>query len=226
MNLCKLDHAHKHGQANCYDAGGCRCTPCRDGNSARSRHIRRLKAYGQWEGIVPALGSQRRIQGLQVLGFTFDQIAEAANANRHTVWRVLTEKTVEPKTRDRINKAYKTLLRNPTGGASKRTAILSKRKGYVSPFAWEDIDADLRPVDAVVGAIVDDVAVTIALTGTRVALTADERRAAVTKLHAEKWSDPLIAETLHCASETVQRDRRKLGLDAWPYDQLEKRGAA
>lgn len=145
--LCNLTHPHKHGGANCYDVGKCRCASCTDGNSARTRHRRRLKAYGQWEGLVNSTGSQRRIQGLQLLGFTFDQIGAAAGVNRNTVWRVLIEQTIEPKTRDRINVAFKELLRTPDAGLSKRTARLSKAKGYVSAYAWDDIDTDSEPAD-------------------------------------------------------------------------------
>jgi hypothetical protein len=140
--LCNLNHTHKHGGANCYDIGKCRCTPCRTGNSTRTRQRRRLKAYGRWEGLIPAIGTQRRIQGLQVLGFTFDQIGAAAGFNRNTVWRVLNEDTVEARTRDRITAAHKALLRTPTAGASPRTARQSKAKGYVSPFAWDDDQID------------------------------------------------------------------------------------
>lgn len=183
-------------------------------------------AYGRNEGRVDPRGTQRRIQGLQLLGWRADHIGDAAHGMKaEVVRRTLTATWVQAGTRDRIRHATTVLLKHGAG-PSEITAHRSRVKKWVPLMAWDAIDTDLRPAETVTGVTVDDIAVTIALTGTRVALTATERRAAVTKLHAEKWSDPLIAETLHCASETVQRDRRKLGLDAWPYYELEKRGAA
>jgi hypothetical protein len=146
-DLCRLNHPHNHGGSNCYDTGKCRCRPCRDGNSSRTRRIRRLKAYGQWESQVDPTGTIRRIRGLQVLGFTMDQIGAAAGFNRNTVWRIQREKWIEVPTRDRIDAAYRELMRNPTEGKSRRTANSAKAKGWLSPFAWDDIDSDAEPVN-------------------------------------------------------------------------------
>jgi hypothetical protein len=140
-DMCSLPHTHNHGGSHCYDTGKCRCTPCRHGNSSRTRRIRRLKAYGQWESHIDPTGTIRRIRGLQVLGFTMDQIGAAAGFNRNTVWRIQREKWIEAATRDRIDAAYRELMRNPTQGKSKRTANSAKAKGWLSPFAYDDIDA-------------------------------------------------------------------------------------
>jgi hypothetical protein len=48
----------------------------------------------------------------------------------------------------------------------------------------------------------------------------------VLRLHRERWSDGRIADTIGCASKTVERIRDELGLEAFDQNELRDRGAA
>jgi hypothetical protein len=74
--------------------------------------------------------------------------------------------------------------------------------------------------------LIDDVAVDLAIRGEAVKLTAAERRVAVTRLHAERWSDKRIAATLHIVDRTVLRIRQDLGLQAFDFSEIRQVDAA
>lgn len=74
--------------------------------------------------------------------------------------------------------------------------------------------------------LIDDVAVDLAIRGEAVKLTVAERRVAVTRLHAERWSDKRIAATLHIVDRTVLRIRQELGLEAFEFSEIRQVDAA
>ena len=148
--ICPPDHKHAE-TTSCIKNHGCACTPCQDGERARhtpqQRQRRRLKAYGLYEGRVPALGTQRRIQGLLYLGWTLAHIGEIAGVSYGAVGNIFKRETIEPETRDYVSKAFAQLIAKGTG-PSPITRRRARARGYVSPFAWDDIDYDDKPVYA------------------------------------------------------------------------------
>jgi hypothetical protein len=225
---CPPDHKHAETQY-CYDFHRCRCDDCVTTRMAGRRRRYRQIAYGRHEGMVPALGTQRRIQGLQVLGWTCANIGDAAGGMaKRQVATTLTRDVVHPNTRDRINAAYLLLLRRGNGGC-EMVARQARVKGWVSPFAWDNIDTDATPADvATDSADIDEVRVWNAVNGParRHRLTTLERRECVRILWARRWTDRKIAEQIGCADATVLRIRERLELAAWPYGELIKRGEA
>lgn len=142
---CPDDHKHGANQ-NCYLHHRCRCDSCRTEHAARERNRRRMKAYGRHEGRVDPRGTQRRIQGLQILGWRAQEIGDAANGMRQEVVREILKATwVQAATRDRIRQATETLLAQGTG-PSPITARRAKAKGWVPVHAYDDIDNDNAPV--------------------------------------------------------------------------------
>lgn len=137
----------RHGTTRGFHAG-CRELCCR-------RAIARYEKQGKFNkanGIaraVPAIGAQRRIQALMTLGWHSTDIAEAVGwAHRNHVLRVLKGQSgrpctwVERKTHDRIAEVYERLSmtfpeRTPVRA---RTATIARRKGWLPPLAWDDID--------------------------------------------------------------------------------------
>ncbi len=145
--ICPSEHKHA-ATSTCRKNHGCECDRCRQADkhrhTTRQRSLRRRKAYGQYEGRVPALGTHRRIQGLQYLGWTFTHIGEIAGVSYGAVGNIFKRDTVEPETRDYIVKAFAQLIAKGQG-PSHITRQRARRNGYVSPFAYNDIDHDERP---------------------------------------------------------------------------------
>jgi len=144
---CNFEHEHAHGTRTvCYHYGGCRCEPCVTAMSAKRRKHYRQMAYGRYDaGHLDPTGTRRRIQGLMFLGWRTEDIGEVAGMLAKDVRYVLTAKYVHKKTWERIDKAFRELIRRGPG-PSVITAKRAVAKGYVSPFSWDDIDGDEKPV--------------------------------------------------------------------------------
>lgn len=86
---------------------------------------------------VPTLGATRRVRGLLALGWRHDDITEQIGRSSHSIasgtylrtraidWRI-------------VDAAYERMSAAP--GSSTRTAQRAATRGYVVPFAWNDID--------------------------------------------------------------------------------------
>jgi transcriptional regulator with XRE-family HTH domain len=139
--ICPPEHRHGASQW-CYDGHRCRCVPYRTNKLEREKTRRKLKAYGRFEGRVNSLGTKRRIQGLQVLGWTQTHIGDAAGYPQNAVSRLLNKDTVTPQTRDRIKAAAAKLTGRGPDEVVARHAVA---KGWVSLYAWDDPDVDDEP---------------------------------------------------------------------------------
>lgn len=225
---CRLNHTHKHG-THCYHNGGCRCRTCRDTVARLTRERYRAKAYGTFQPDVPAVGTVRRIQGLQVLGWTLDEIAESMGMNRRNVQRILHQEWVRPETRDRVAEITRAFVARGRG-ASNHVTTKSLNKGWLSPFVWDDIDdPNATPADVTAtGDYVDEVRIWNAVNGPprRHRLTSTERTEAIRLLHGKRWTAERIAEQIGCTPRTVERVRARLGLVTVPFTELIKRGEA
>lgn len=229
---------HNHGETStCYINHGCRCPSCRTSRAEYSywkRHMIRAGRQDAFTGaLIDATGTRRRIQALMALGWSQGAIAAAASTDQNRVSSQLHADRVTRAGAAKIAAAYERLsFRIPatdTLGARmgvSRVRAIARRNNYAPPLAWDDIDTDPEPATAEPSAAVDDVAVDLAVHGHRVRLTPAERRACVVLLHAQRYSDGLIGDTIGCTSKTVERIRAELHLAAHDQNDVIDRSAA
>lgn len=94
--------------------------------------------------FTDALGARRRLQALVALGWTQTEIATrigwtTANLNRITLGHVA---QVTRATHTLIDELYEQLSMRP--GPSTRAQGVARRRGWVPPLAWDDIDDPLE----------------------------------------------------------------------------------
>jgi hypothetical protein len=113
------------------------CTPC---IHARMVAAKRRRLYGSSK--VPALGSQRRIQALQALGWSRLVIANRLGYTHNgAISYLMRAETMLPDTAARIAAVYDELsMTVPTGAGPARARTWAKRLGFVPPLAWDAID--------------------------------------------------------------------------------------
>lgn len=80
---------HQHGTYACYKLDGCRCEPCAAANSEYARRNTREKAYGRWNGLVPADEARAHVKALRAQGMGWKRIASAAGLDTSVVWKLL-----------------------------------------------------------------------------------------------------------------------------------------
>lgn len=232
-HICPADHAHAAGEKlTCYAAHRCRCDECRELAAAYDSWRAHMHRTGQ-PLMVDATGTHRRLQALMAIGWSLPAIAARLGDRGPNIRRVLLAPRLTRRFADRIAAVYEDLcMIRPVGhdrtsiAAIARTRIFAARRGWLPPLAWDDIDNDPQPAAADNDAEVDQVAVDLAIAGKHVRLTPAERRACVAILHAKHYSDGLIAETIGCASKTVERIRGELSLAAYDQNDLIDRAAA
>jgi hypothetical protein len=221
--ICPPHHRHA-ATSTCNKNHRCMCDPCRAGervrNSTRQKIRRRAKAYGTYQGHIPALGTQRRIQGLQYIGWTLTDIGRVAGGVSNTaIGLILTRETVAPETAERIKTVFRHLLAKGNGGSTITTAR-AKARGYASPFAWENID-DPNETPTVVRnpdrREMDPIAIDLAVAGEKVELNLREREEVIRRLNNLRWPDKRIGKHLGITGDTINRTRRRLGLPTWAY---------
>jgi hypothetical protein len=120
-----------------------KCDPCREAHAKHRRDYRaRQYLTGREHFKLDATGTHRRIRSLIRMGWRMDDIAEVAVPD-HTsggkwVFEVLKQPKVRQSTYDAISRAYEAL--SARRGPSQRNATYASNKGWVPPFAWDDID--------------------------------------------------------------------------------------
>lgn len=88
---------------------------------------------------VPVLGSARRLQALQVLGYTTADLSGRLGIGRRAINSIVNEQVfVTAKVARDIAALYEKL--QLTNGSSEITKRRSLKKGWFSPWAWDDID--------------------------------------------------------------------------------------
>lgn len=183
---------------------------------------------------IPARGTHRRLQALVARGWSQSKLADRLGVERGNFGTMMSREHVTADLHRRAERLFEELWDQLPPNeewrdkiAYTRTVAYAKQRRWLPPLAWDDIDNDVEPPvadDEKVG--VDEMAVELAIIGERVRLTPAERRECVTRLHAARWSDGRIAETIHCAEKTVGRIRDELGLTAFDQTELRQRGAA
>ncbi|MCW2757010.1 MAG: hypothetical protein JWO46_756 [Nocardioidaceae bacterium] len=137
----------RHGTNAGYWAG-CREACCRRANARYAKGIRYDRLHGGRS--VPALGSQRRIQALAALGWSYTEIAAAAGmTHRNHIRRIVVGQKGRPcrylsrKTAAAIAAAFDKLsMTIPDQRLSGRTRAWARRQGWAPPLAWDDDTID------------------------------------------------------------------------------------
>lgn len=197
----------RHGTTRGFHAG-CREQCCR---AAIARYEKGTK-YRRHAGItwaIPATGTQRRIQALMALGWTSTDIADACGwLHRNHVLRVLKGQKgkpcrwVERKTYRTVAVVFESLSMQipPHTPYRARCRSMARRKGYLPPLAWDNID-DPNESPNVGKQVdyhdrpVDEVVVLRLLSGERVPATASEKVEAVRRWVAMGYAEAELCRT-------------------------------
>lgn len=170
---------------------------------------------------IPARGAHRRVQALVNRGWSLAKVAGMVGMGAGNFHGLMHRDRILVSTYKTICDVYERCWDQAPPEWSHRDRVAASRarrhaaeRGWVPPLAWDDIDLDPAPdlggePDEV---LVDEQAVELAVSGLQVRLRPLERRAAVERLHACRWSDARIAEQIGCRQETVLRIRAGLGL--------------
>lgn len=179
--------------------------------------------------LVTSRGTHRRVQALVALGWSLSEIGRRIGMDVGNVGTMLKRDHVSVATHRAVAAVFDELSMTPAPAdewrqraTRSRSLAFAKARRWLPPLAWDDIDSDPEPPALDDETAVDDIAVDLALSGEHVRLSPAERREAITRAHARKWSDRRTAHTIRCAVETVGRIRQELGLEAWPFEELEK----
>jgi hypothetical protein len=168
---------------------------------------------------IPARGTHRRVQALMVIGWSQSKLgarlgiapgnfgtlmrASHVSVRRHLAVAALYEalwNTRPPREEWRDKIAY------------SRSLAYAKKRRWLPPLAWDDIDTDVeQPIAEVEEGAIDEMAVVLAIAGDHVRLTTRERREAVRQLTDAGYSLDGIAERLHITDRTVSRIRQEFG---------------
>lgn len=119
--------------------------PCEDcaREEWRYRKRRKLRHLAGDAPMVPSIGTVRRIQALQALGWTGPQIADAAGMSLNSMRSMQYHgaATVRTSTAKKIAAAFDTMcMTRPEGHYANRARSMAARRGWLPPLAFDDID--------------------------------------------------------------------------------------
>lgn len=182
---------------------------------------------------VPARGTHRRVQALVARGWSISKIGRRLGWTVENFHAMMRREMVGAATHRSVAALYEQLWDIEPPQETHREKIVytralkfAKQRRWLPPLAWDDIDLDEEPPVPEDEGGIDEMAVQLAIAGDRVRLSPEERHECVTRLHASRWSDGRIADTIGCTIKTVQRIRDELGLEAFDQNELRHRGAA
>ncbi|WP_433673837.1 hypothetical protein [Microbacterium gorillae] len=184
---------------------------------------------------IPSRGAHRRLQALVARGWSLKKLAARIGVSPSNMTSLMKRDRVTVATHRAVAAVYDELwdVTPPKDEwrdsiAYSRALCYARDRRWLPPMAWDDIDNDAEPpaADDDDDDDIDETAVELAVAGERVRLKPAERREAVTRLHAQLYSDQRIAETLHCADKTVLRIRQELNLEAIDFNSQRQRRAA
>jgi plasmid maintenance system antidote protein VapI len=96
-------------------------------------------------GMVPSLGTRRRLQALVRIGYSTYQLAELLDTTpTHVAHWIKRSDRVLATTAAKIADLYRQLEMTP--GPSSRGMIRARRLGWHPPLAWDDPDTDENPL--------------------------------------------------------------------------------
>lgn len=184
----------RHGTTAGYWTG-CRERCCREARNADERLRRKHRDVFGINRSVPAIGTQRRIQALMVLGWTSRDIAERCGwATPQAVTELLTARRfIQRSTAALVAAAYDELSMRP--GPSAQNRVRCRRKGWAPPLAWDNIDdPDEVPNFGGRDTDVDPVVVERLLSGRRIPSTQAEKVEAMRRWLAQGRSEKSLCD--------------------------------
>lgn len=201
----------RHGTRPGY-AAGCREVCCRKAHAAYRRAERKHSVLTGSPLTVSALGTQRRINALQAIGWTQELLAERGGwRNADDVNEIMKRKRVTLRTARRVDDLYRKL--ESTRGPSNIATLYAARQGWATPACWDDIDNDVAPQGMRIGhqaaaTTADEFIVAIVVEeGVRVrGMTVADRRAVGIRLRARGHSVVEIALRCGVSPEVVSKD--------------------
>lgn len=170
---------------------------------------------------IPARGVHRRIQALVTMGWSQSKLADRLGIEPGNFGQMMQRTHVTARMHREVAALFEELwdVLPPNEEwrdkiAFTRSKGYAKKRRWLPPLAWDDIDNDVEPpVPDEMGGI-DEVLVQLAVAGDLVRLSPAERREAITRLHGARLNDGVVAERLHVAVRTVWRIRQEMGLAA------------
>lgn len=181
--------------------------------------------------LIDATGTVRRLQGLVAIGHTQAALARRLRWSQENLARVITGELarVTPAIADAVKMLFLELWAHPVlTETGERVKEIARRRGWVSPLAWDDIDdpaelpnlagKTLRPASPFDpdGPTIDRIVVDRAVKGLPSKVTAAERRLVVVRLHGMGWDDTRIAKATCVTHLIIRSDRKVLGLEETP----------
>lgn len=173
--------------------------------------------------VVPATGTQRRLQALACLGWSVGEVARQADLDRQRLDRAIRGQDVVASTVRIIAAVYERLWDQrpaPVTHADKvavsRTINRAARAGWAPPAAWDDDSIDNPDVapqlehDDVDEDLVDEHVIDLVLDGQPMRLTGRDLEVAVERLLAAGVDVATIAGRVHTDEATVRRTRGRV----------------
>lgn len=117
------------------------CTECKAARAAWQRGYETRRYLARGRVTVPAVGTQRRLKALAVMGWDFVEVGKRLGKGGDAVSKVARLSTwVRPEMAEKVKALYDELsmLRGPSLGA----ATWARAKGWNPPLAWDEETID------------------------------------------------------------------------------------
>jgi hypothetical protein len=174
---------------------------------------------------VDATGTRRRLQALVAIGWPTELLAAQLGRRPTSLCRSMAGESVTVRTAQDVATLYERLWNTPpppmTGeqrAAADAARAHAAARGWLPPFAWDDVDTDPTPPALTAGRSqrndLDEIAVERALAGDHITyddLTPVEQQEVVRRLTARGSSIRDIAAQLGTTKRTVSRRRASFG---------------
>lgn len=206
--------ARWHRTYSAHRRHGCSCPSA---NAARRRYDKQIRTGLVQQKVVDGIGTQRRLRGLAVDGFTAGQILEITS--KFGCFRI-NEIYTKPNCRVRVETEHAVRVAvavlsqrpRPAGWVADRVRTKAAQRGWWPLDAWFRIDHDPEP------STVDEITVMHAVAGDFRwdQLGEQEQALVVRELRARQWSDVRIAEHLRTSHSHIARARGRVGIPAVP----------
>lgn len=184
----------KHGTRNAYRNHGCRCA---DALAADRSYRKRLHAGHLPPALVPTIGSRRRLQALQAIGYPMAHLAgELGYSGAASLSPLFVRPMMRRDLAERVSALYERLSGTP--GPSRSARLRASKAGFPPPLAWDGVDIedpDAEPITADEPAERDDL--------DPVKLNGPERAAVAAELDRLGRSKAAIARHLRCSGGVV-----------------------
>ena len=159
-------------------------------------------------GFIPSTGTWRRLRALTVMGWSMSSLSTRTGVPECTLHalRDPAHATTRPRFAAAVATVYDELSMTP--GPCRYAATRARRKGWLPPLAWDDIDDPSEtPGATATDDGLDEVAVLRLMEGSSTTSTLEERTEAVRRLASRGMTDRAIAERIGQTERNVHRVR-------------------